>query len=224
MLNLRLKLKITRMKEDSFVVTIGRQFGSGGREIGKKIAESLGIAYFDKELLLEAARKSGFNADLFKLADERTPSFFSRILSFNVPIGSANAALFHSESPISDENIYNIQSNVIEEIALAQPCVIVGRSADYILRDKIRCVNIYICADLNNRIERIIQRTDCSIPEEAIALIQKKDKDRENYYNFYTDKSWGMSSSYDLSINVSSIGIDAAADLIVDFVKQKLKL
>ncbi len=204
----------------TYVVTVGRQFGSGGREIGKLIAQSLGIDYYDKELLTEAAKSSGVNADFFEAADERTPSFFSSLWSFNT--GYNSGAYFIGDSPLSDDSIYKAQSNVMRSLADRGPCVIVGRTADYILRNHCKVVSVFLHASMQARIERIIQRGDCKDAKEAEAMAEKKNKLRAEYYNFYTDKKWGDAQSYDLSIDSSLFGAQETADLIVEFIKKRI--
>ncbi len=204
----------------TYVVTVGRQFGGGGREIGKLIAQGLGIDYYDKELLTEAAKSSGVNADFFEAADERTPSFFSSLWSFNT--GYNSGAYFIGDSPLSDDSIYKAQSDVMRSLADRGPCVIVGRTADYILRNHCKVVSVFLHASMQTRIERIIQRGDCKDAKEAEAMAEKKNKLRAEYYNFYTDKKWGDAQSYDLSIDSSLFGAQETADLIIEFIKKRI--
>ena len=201
-----------------YVVTVGRQFGSGGREIGKLIAKGLGIAYYDKELLTEAAKSSGVNADFFEAADERTPSFFSSLWSFNT--GYSSGAYFTGDTPLSNDSIYKAQSNVMMELADRGPCVIVGRTADYILRNYCKVVSVFIHASMEARIARIIARGDCDNRKDAEAMAEKKNKLRAEYYNFYTDKKWGDAQSYDLCIDSSLFGAQETAQTIIEFIKK----
>ncbi len=204
----------------TYVVTVGRQFGSGGREIGKLIAQGLGIDYYDKELLTEAAKSSGVNADFFEAADERTPSFFSSLWSFNT--GYNSGAYFIGDTPLSDDSIYKAQSDVMRILADRGPCVIVGRTADYILRNHCKVVSVFLHASMQARVKRIIERGDCKDAKEAEAMAEKKNKLRAEYYNFYTDKKWGDAQSYDLSIDSSLFGAQETADLIIEFIKRRI--
>lgn len=210
-----------KTSDKKYVITIGRQYGSGGREIGRLIADMLGIKYYDKELLTESAKVAGVKPELFEAADERTPSFFSNLWSFNLGFNSGSYLI--GNTPLSDENIYRAQSNVMKNIAEQSSCVIVGRSADYVLRENPNLISVFIHASIESRIIRIMNRTDIDSAEKAREMAEKKDKLRASYYNFYTDKSWGSSMSYDLSIDSSKLPTAVVADIIVNYVKSRLK-
>lgn len=209
-------------KSGNYVVTLGRQFGCGAREIGQLVAKMLKIEYYDKELLLEAAKQSGVAPAVFEASDERTPKFFSSLWSFN--LGYYSGALFVGDQPVKEDNVYQAQSQVMVELAHKSPCVIVGRSADYILRDEVNVISIFLHSSLEDRINRIIKRGDCKTKKAAKEMALKQNKMRANYYDFYTDKHWGMSESYDLSIDSSKLGPEGTAKLIVDYVKTRLKI
>ncbi|MEG0253322.1 MAG: cytidylate kinase-like family protein, partial [Muribaculaceae bacterium] len=162
------------MEDKKYVITIGRQFGSGGREIGRIIADKLNIAYYDKELLMEAAKSSGVNPEFFEKADERIPSFFSNLFSFN--LGYNAEPYFIGSTPISDDSIYKAQSDVMTSLAEKSSCVIVGRSADYVLRKHPLCINVFIHASMEARVARIIRRNDTTTEAEAHIIAEKKNK------------------------------------------------
>lgn len=204
----------------NYVITLGRQFGCGAREIGHLVAKLLNIDYYDKELLLEAAKSSGVAPDIFEASDERTPKFFSSLWSFN--LGYYSGALFVGDQPVKEDNVYQAQSDVMIELAHKGPCVIVGRSADYILRNEVKVISIFLHSSMDDRIKRIIQRGDCKTKKEAKEMALKQNKLRANYYNFYTDKQWGECESYDLSIDSSKLGPEGTAKLIVEYVKTRL--
>ena len=204
----------------NYVITIGRQYGSGGREIGRLVADALGIKYYDKELLMESSKASGVKPEVFEAADERTPSFFSNIWSFNLGFNTGSYLL--GSSPISDEKIYAAQSNVMKTLAQNSSCLIVGRSADYVLRNHPGLISIFIHASIEDRISRIMNRREINSAEKAREIAEKKDKLRASYYNFYTDKVWGDAAGYDLSIDSSKLPADAVADFIVSYVKARL--
>ena len=206
--------------EEKYVITIGRQYGSGGREIGRMLADALGIKYYDKELLTEAAKSSGVNQELFEAADERTPSFFSNLWSFN--LGFNSGAYLLGNTPLSDDSIYAAQCNVMKELVERSSCVIVGRSADYVLRNHPRLISIFIHASIEAKVRRIMGRNDCKTENEAKALAAKKDKLRSSYYNFYTDKTWGDAASYDLSIDSSKLTSQQVCKIIIDYVNMRL--
>ena len=203
----------------NYVIAIGRQFGSGGREVGQRVAQLLDIDYFDKQLLLEASKASGINAEMFEAADERTPKFFPSLWPLNLAMAGST---FMSDAAMSDESIYKDQCQVMKDLVDRKSCVIVGRTADYVLRGYCPIVSVFLHAPIDNRVERIIERGDCETREAAEKRSYKMNKLRAEYYNFYTDKLWGHAESYDLSIDSSLLGIEGTAQFIVDYVKRRL--
>lgn len=195
--------------KNKFIITIGRQYGSGGRKIGILLAEMLGIEFYDRKLITEAAKRSGLSNEVFETKDERTLDTLAYALSTGV--GFYNM--------FSQESLFKIQSDTILEIAEKGPCVIVGRCADYVLRDNPSCINIFIHAPKEVRIERIMNRTETN-RKEAIQLIEKTDKNREAYYDFYTNKTWSAAASYDLSVDSSLLGLEETAKYILEFVNR----
>ncbi|MBR6248259.1 MAG: cytidylate kinase-like family protein [Muribaculaceae bacterium] len=206
--------------DKTWVIAIGRQFGSGGREIGRLVANLLGIAYYDKELLHEAAQSSGMAAEVFEAADERSPRFFSNLWSFN--IGYNSGAYMIGDTPLRNDRVYQAQGEVMTMLADRGPCVIVGRTADYLLRKHCRVISVFVHADINDRVARIVARGDCETADQAHALAEKKNRLRAEYYNFYTDGQWGMASTYDLTVNTSRLGIEGTARLIADYASKLL--
>ena len=203
----------------NYVIAIGRQFGSGGREVGMRVAQLLDINYFDKQLLLEASKASGINPEMFEAADERTPKFFPSLWPLNLAMaGSA----FTGEIPMSDDGIYKAQCQVMKDLVDRKPCVIVGRTADYVLRDYCPVISVFLHAPISDRVQRIMERGDCDTREAAEKRADKANKLRAEYYNFYTDKLWGHAESYDLCIDSSLLGIEGTAQLIVEYVKRRL--
>ncbi|MCM1449358.1 MAG: cytidylate kinase-like family protein [Clostridiales bacterium] len=203
--------------EDKFTITIGRQFGSGGRQVGQALARALGIEYYDKELLLEAAKHAGMSPELFERKDEKAPSFFSGMMSYGGMSGYGTYAMFPNTTSISDDSIYRAQSEVIRSLADRSSCVIVGRSADYVLRDHKNVVNLFVHAPIEARVKRIMSRMDAATPDEARQIAEKHDKIRAAFYNFYTDKRWGQASSYDLTIDSSRLSIDDIVAIVKEF-------
>lgn len=208
--------------KDKYVITIGRQFGSGGSEIGRIVAQKLGIKYYDKELLAAAAKSSGVNAEFFEASDERSPGFFAgtNIWSFNIGYNLGN--FFSTELSFSDDNLYKAQSDTIQNLANESSCVIVGRSADYVLRNHPCLISIFISSSEKECIKRIIARGDSDSEVRAREMAEKKNKLRSNYYNFYTDKEWGNATSYDLCIDSSKITSEQVAEIIVEYVKKRI--
>lgn len=202
------------MTSNKMIYTVGRQFGSGGRKIGKTLAEKLGIAYYDKELLTIAAKDSGLSEALFHNADEKpTSSLLYSLVMGNYPM--ASGALGFNEMPLNDQ-LFLIQSKTIKKVAENGPCVIIGRCADYILRDMPNVISVFIHAPLSARVERAVKVYEVA-EDKAEDTCLKADKKRANFYNYYSDQKWGMCRTYDLSIDSSLLGIDGTVDQIIAF-------
>lgn len=202
---------------EKYVITVGRQMGSGGRILGRMLADRLGIAFYDKELLMQAAEAAGLSPEFFERNDERRPNFISGLFSFNM--GLSPMALFDGSSSISDDALYKAQCDFMHRIAAQGPCVIVGRSADYVLRDLPNVVNIFVHASKDDCINRVIERDPTKTREQARVFVEKSNKLRANFYNFYTDKRWGDATSYDLTFNSSVLPLGDIADIIVDYLE-----
>lgn len=209
---------ISHLFRQPIVIVIGRQFGSGGRHIGKGIASRLGIAYYDKALLSEAAESLGFSPEIFMAADEKKPSPFRSLLQATYGIGDN----FHTSS-ISAEKLYRVQSDVIRKICEKKSCVIVGRTADHVMRDHPGLVSVFIHAPLDARVAKIVEREECRDPAEAAEMARKRDRDRESYYNYFTGRHWGRASNYHLTLDSSTLSEKDAIDLIVAFTKARMK-
>ena len=184
------------------VITVSREFGSGGRTIGRKLAEKLGIPCYDAQLLKDIAEKIGFNENYIKDVGEYAPGgFISNVLS-NRMFGPSNGDL-----------LWDIQYGIITELAQKGPCVIVGRCADYILDDKADCLKVFIHADIDFRARRIVEvygESDVS----PLERLKEKDNRRAAYHLFYTDKKWGDARNYDIYLNSGVLGIDNCVDII----------
>lgn len=204
----------------NYAITIGRSFGSGGRVIGHRLAEALGIDYYDKELLHDAAERSNMDPHIFEKRDERFPNYISGTLGFT--FGLSPAMWYNHSTAISDDSVYRAQSDFIIEAARRGACVIVGRSADYVLRDHPRLIKIFLTCSDDARCRRIINRGDATTREAALALARKTDKIRANYYNFYTDKEWGTAASYDLCIDTSGLPAEAVVEILKHYVSLRL--
>ena len=193
------------------IITISRQFGSGGREIGKQLSERYNIPYYDKELIALAAKQSGYSEEVFAKADERaTNSLLYSLLMGSYNMGGRIAA--YNDMPINDK-LFLIQADIIKEAAQKGPCVIVGRCGDYVLRDFENVFHVFIYADKASRIEHSVKLHGME-PEKAPDILTKKDKQRANYYNFYSNKKWADMNNYDLVVNSSLFGIDGSIDVI----------
>ncbi len=197
------------------IITIGRQFGSAGREIGKLVAEHYSIPFYDKDLLTRAAKESGFCEEMIEVHDERPTNSFLYNLVMDTYSFGYNASSF-VDMPISHK-IFLAQFDTIKKIADEGPCVIVGRCADYALLDRDNVINLFIYADIKSRTDRIMKRFDLN-EQKAKDMISKKDKQRQSYYNYYSSKKWGHADSYDLCINSSLLGIEGTKELIIQAV------
>ena len=206
--------------DNKIILTIGRQFGSGGREVGQKLAKELGIGYYDKELMALAAKESGLSEEFFEKADEKASSG----LAYAFTMGYSYMGLFPPYADVlSNDRLFLYQSDTIRNLAEKGSCVIVGRCADYILRDNPRCVNVFISSSREDRIARLCHLH--SISEDAAEeKMNKADKRRAEYYNYYSYKTWGAAATYHLCIDSSVLGIDETVRFIEEFVVKKLAL
>ncbi|MDL2301929.1 cytidylate kinase-like family protein [Lachnospiraceae bacterium OttesenSCG-928-D06] len=198
------------------IITIGRQFGSAGREIGKKVAEYFDIAYYDRELLSRAAKESGFCEEMIQNHDERpTNSFLYNLVMDTYSFGYNTSSFV--DMPISHK-VFLAQFDTIKKIAEEGSCVIVGRCADYALSELNNCVNLFVFADEETKVKRIMERYN-KTESKAKDMIRDKDKQRQSYYNYYSSKKWGRADSYDLCINSSVLGVDGTVNLITQYVE-----
>ncbi len=203
---------------NNLIITIGRECGSGGRHIGKKLAEELGIKCYDKELLDQAAKKSGLCRELFETHDEKpTSSFLYSLVMDAYSVGYANSA--YMDMPLNHK-IFLAQFDAIKNIAEEESCVIIGRCADYALSDFPNIVTVFITADEDVKIKTLMDRHQINETKAKDVMI-KTDKKRSSYYNYYSSKRWGDSKSYDLCINSSKVGIDGAIKIIKEFAEAK---
>lgn len=198
------------------IVTISRQCGSGGRYIGEQLAKELGVPCYDEKLMDMVAKESGFALDFVEEKGER----ITGSLLFNIASSLTYASNVFSGNGMSlQDEIYFIQNRIIKELAEKEPCVIVGRCADYVLREREDCLNVFIHADDKSKLERAVKYYD--MPEkDAPMILKKKDKARYNHYKYYTDLDWGMASNYDLCLNSGLLGIDGCVKVIKNILEQ----
>jgi Cytidylate kinase len=206
---------------NKYVINIGRQLGSGGREIGAKLASQLDISFYDKELINIASQESGLCKEFFEKADEKASR--STIGLFGMRFPFINDGTIPNNNCLSNDALFKIQSDAIRKLAEEESCLFVGRCADYILRDNPRCVNIFISASKEDRIKRLCLKMDIDA-EKAEGLIDKTDRERASYYNYYSYKVWGAASTYHLCIDSSALGIDETVEFIKLFIRKKLGL
>ena len=197
------------------IYTIGREYGSGGKEVGEKLAAKLGIKLYDKELLQQAAKESGFCEEIFENHDEKpTNSFLYSLVMDTYSAGSYSSAPF-LDMPLNHK-VFLAQFDTIKKLAEQESCVIVGRCADYALASDPDCINVFIHADLDDRVKRVSKRMNIT-EQKAKDMVQKQDKQRASYYNYYTCKKWGEAISYDLTLNASKLSIDDCVEMILSY-------
>lgn len=203
---------------DKFVVTIARGFGSGGRTIGKMLAEKLGVKFYDKELIRIASDESGINEALFGQNDEKTKNgLFGKPGVYKGEVIAPGKSGF-----ISEENLFNYQAMVIKKLASEESCVIVGRCADYVLRSEPHVVRVFIYADEEQCIKNTAEVKGITDRKEAIKTITATDKERAAYYKAHTGREWIDARNYDLCLNSGDLGFDKCVDIISDFIRTKL--
>ncbi len=195
--------------EKRILINIGRQFGAGGRGVAALLGERLGIPVYDNELIRKAAEESGFSPAFFKKSDER-----KRLFRFGSLFG-LNRASSYAPSAIDGTELFKYQSQAIRDIAQQGSAIFLGRASDYVLRD-MECLDVFICAPMEDRVKRVCERTGMEAAE-AEKYIQRKEKNRRDYYNFFTLGNWGVASNYDLCLDSSLVGLEGCADLIIDF-------
>ena len=197
------------------VITIGRQFGSGGREIAQKVASEFGIKCYDKELLARAAKDSGLCEEVFEHHDEvPTNSFLYNLVMDTYSFGYNSSA--YVDMPVSHK-VFLAQFDTIKKLADEEPCVIVGRCADYALQGRDNLIRIFISGDEDVKIKHVMERFAIT-EQQAKEMCTKKDKQRRSYYDYYSSKKWGNVNTYDLAVNSSVLGIDGTAEFIIQYV------
>lgn len=197
------------------IINVGRQIGSGGRIIARMLADDFKCGFYDRELLTLAAKESGFCEKFFEQNDEQK-GFFHSLFHLHSPF-VGDGSFYDNE--FSQEGLFKFQSDTIRRLAEAGSCVFVGRCADYVLRDFKNVVNVFITANMDDRISEIRKRKECT-EAEALRLIESGEKGRSTYYNYYTGKKWGDSSSYDLCVNTSLLGLEATEAYIKEFIQK----
>ena len=190
------------------IINIGRQFGSGGLAVAHELSRKLGIPVYDKELIKKASQDSGFSAEFFEQSDEKKRLFSLSTIFTN--------GFSDTENYMSDRGLFQMQSQTIRSIAEQGSAIIVGRCADYILRDMEGVLNVFLTSPVEVRADRIMEEYSLTL-EEAMKFVVEKDKERADYYNYYTFGDWGIASTYDLCINSAILGIKGTADYIIEF-------
>lgn len=203
----------------NFVLNIGRQLGSGGHAIGTILAKEFGIKFYDKEVLDLAAQESGFSKYFFERDDEHR-GFVKSLFNSIIPFTSSGDPYGNQ---LSSESLFKFQSDAIKKAAERESCVFVGRCADYVLRDHPRCVNIFISANMEDRVARLMQNLQIDAQEAEKRALEGDDK-RASYYNYYSALAWGEAATYHICINSSVLGLEGTADFLKSFIVKKLDL
>ena len=199
------------------IYTIGREFGSLGKQVGQELAKRLGIKFYDKELLQKAAKESGLCEEIFESHDEKPTNSFLYSLVMDTYTGGSYSTAPFLDMPLNHK-VFLAQFDAIKKIAANESCVIVGRCADYALHDFKNCINLFIYGDEEVKIKRIMRKYNLT-EDKAREMITKKDKQRQSYYNYYSSKKWGRADSYDFCLNSSVLGVDGTVKLIVQMVE-----
>ena len=198
---------------EKVIITIGRQFGSGGHEIGEKLAKRLGIKFYDKELIKLIAKQSGLCEKVLESYDEKP----TNSLLYSIVMDIYPSVMY--TGPTIDQQIYQASYDTIQKLS-EESCVIVGRCADYILRDRPELVSVFVHASSDFRAQRVAE--EYQLPDAKVReMLTKTDKKRASYYNFQSEKKWGMASSYNICVESSSLGIDGSVDLIMDYIRYR---
>ena len=209
------------MEKTNTIITIGRQYGSAGREIGNIVADRLGIKLYDKEMLARAAKDSGICEEIFETHDEKpTNSFLYSLVMDTYSMGYSGNT--YTDMPINHK-VFLAQFDAIKNIADEGPCILVGRCADYALENYDNMISVFIHADMESRIKRIAGKYDLT-DAKAKDRIVKTDKKRASYYNYYTNKKWGDAASYELCLDSSKLGIEGTADAIISYINFREQL
>lgn len=203
---------------EHLIIALNREYGSGGREVGDKLAKRLGIKVYADDIPGLAAEHSGIRRDYFEKVDEKPTDSFLYMLAMNT--FSMNATLNPYDHTLSSDRLFNKQAEVIRELAGKEDCVVIGRCGGYILRDEPKCVRIYLSAEKDFRIKRVMEYEGID-EKEAAKRIHSVDKKRDSYFGYYAGQDWKACNTYDLSINTSAIGIDRAVDLICQYIELK---
>lgn len=200
------------MADDKILISVGRQFGSGGRQVADALGEKLGLKVYDNELISHAAAESGFSEHFLAKSDEKR-----RIFSISNFLSSGRYGV--PDNYLGDNGMFMIQSQVIKNIAEKESAIFIGRCSDYILRDS-ECLSVFISAPIVHRVKRVAERMGLST-QEAESLVEKKDKSRENYYNYFTFRNWGRADNYHICLDSSVLGIEGTADAIIRFLQAR---
>lgn len=205
--------------DNNYAICIGRSFGSGGLKLGMALQERLGIMLYDKNILDLAAEDANIRRTIFEKADEKNR--FEMPIVYGAGLGIPNSFFVYTNNYLSNEHLFAKQTETIERLASQNSAIFVGRCADYVLRDHPRMLSIFISDSMERRVERVMKRLEIKSEQEARSEIEKVDKQRREYYNFYTARKWGDASNYDLCFRLGDIGTDYAVSMIEELMYHK---
>lgn len=205
--------------ESNFAICIGRSFGSGGYQVACELQKRLKVKLYDKELMDKAAENSNIRKELFEKADEKNS--YEMPIVFGGSLGMPNSFYMYTDNYLSNDHLFTLQAETIQKLAAKSSAIFVGRCADYVLRDHPHLLSIFIADDVTIRAKRIQERLGLETLESAMSEVEKVDKDRRDYYNYFTSRNWGRADNYDLSIKLSAVGIDYAVDMIVELMRRR---
>lgn len=212
------KCKNSSIMEEKYIISIGRQLGSGGREIAQKLAERLNIPVYDKKLLEIAAKETGLDATVFENADEKESNPLMRgIFALK---GAMSAYPIGLGSCMDGDRLFELQSEAMRNLVEKESCIIIGRCAEYVLRDHPRMHSIFVTADIADRVKRIMAHDGVN-EAKAKEIAQKGDKKRKAYHDYYANSGWGEAETYDLCINSSRLGIEGSVEIIHHFIESR---
>ena len=202
------------------VITLGRQLGSNGKLIGKALAEKLGYKFYDKDLIARVAKESGLSENLFDEMNEKPTT--SLLYSLVMGVQSSKGLYYQYNDMLNGDSLFRLQADVIKSIANEGPCIIVGRCADYILRDNPSLIKLFLYASTEERVKTLMARDNMS-EKEARSAVSKADKRRSNYYNFYTNNSWGNVNNYHLCLDTATLTQEECVDFLYSYIKEREK-
>ena len=210
------------MNTHPFVIAIGRQLGSGGKQVGEYLSQQLGVPVYDRRLIIMAAEEQGFDANVFRKADEIAAK--GNLSKLAHAIASPFITYRNTyDNPLSHESLFRVQADIIRQKAEAESCIMVGRCSDYILREHPRHLSVFIRADMDDRIQAVAQRFSLN-HDEAKELIIKNDRQRAQHHDLYAETNWGTANAYDLCINASRLGVEGTAKVVLDYAKRVLNI
>ena len=202
---------------EGIIVTVSREAYCGGDELARKLADKVGFKFYDREIISLASQKSGIHEEHFEAVEKKPTN--SILYSVVMGMYSSQGAYVKLDDVLTDDKIYKIQADIIRDMAAEGNCVFVGRCSDYILRNYEKCVNIFLRADIGDRVQRVMNEQNTS-ESEAKKIVSRADKKRRSYYNYYTNCEWGNISNYDMTLNLSRISDKDALDVIVNFLEK----